>query len=98
MAYQLTQVTSASGLVWPAVLVNGIYLAHPGFTQSSLEDEYEKAVLTALETEEGLGNVRKAVNSEHQLFLKIGENWSAPMSVQPNKQGQIVALLHYGPA
>jgi hypothetical protein len=98
MAYQLTQVRSASGFVWPAVFVNDVYLANPTLNPSSLEDKYEKAVLAALKTKEGHENVKRAVNSGRQLFLKIGETWFAPVTVRRNRQGLIVALLHYGPA
>ncbi len=96
---ELGTITLRSGSVYPALkLNNGIVLTHPGLNPERLEGDYEKRVVEVLGTDAGLEQVLNAVDGGIQLLLPIGDHWKAPMSVSSNDDGEVICLLHYGPA
>lgn len=94
-----TTVTLPSGSIYPAIEVeDGIFLTHPQLSPEKLKDNYEKAVLQALGDRGNRQKVISAAGSGVQYMLPLGKNWLAPMSVHIGEKGEVIALLHYGPA
>jgi len=99
MILTITMVVLPSGSTYPAVEVaSGIFLTHPNLSVETLLRPYEKAVIDALQKETTQLDVISAADSGVQFMLPLGENWKAPLSVHSGKEGQVIALLHYGPA
>jgi hypothetical protein len=95
---ELTTATLPSGSVYPAVQVGKVLLAHPQLSLEKLDNNYEKAVVNALQKETNQANVISAAGPGYQFMLPLGKNWKAPMSVHKGYDGQVIALLHYGTA